>query len=177
MENFCLVKPDLSMVKEISAFKKEFLATNGERMNGCSHLEKFDKIEDWIKYVQDISSEVTLPKNSVLSDQYVYIRKSDNKIVGMIVFRKLNKGEYFDDFLGNLGYAVRPSERRKGIAKSMIKDILPECKKAGYKSLSLVCHKVNEASRRTIISCGGRLEKVIYYNIFGRYEEKYILDL
>lgn len=177
MEEFCLVKPDLSMQEEISAFRKEFLDSHEETMPGCSNLEEFDNASDWIKYTQNISSEFTLPKDSILSEQYVYTRKNDGKIVGMILLRKVHKGEYLDDYKGNIGYSVRPSERRKGIAKKMLMDMLPECKKVGYKSIFVICDTNNEGSKRTIIACGGRFEKMNYYEEIDTYEEKYRIDL
>ena len=176
MEEFYLVKPDSSMQEEISAFREEFLDSHEEKMPGCSNLEKFYNASDWIKYTQDISSEFTLPKDSILSDQYVYIRKNDGKIVGMILFRKIHKGRSFE-LKGNIGYSVRPSERRKGIAKKMLMDILPICKKMGYKSISVICDTKNEGSKRVIKSCGGRFEKMNYYEEIDTHEEKYVIDL
>lgn len=177
MEEFCLVKPDLSMEEEISDLRKEFLESKEEKMPGCSNLEKFHNVSDWIKYTQDISSEFTLPKDSVLSEQYVYTRKNDGKIVGMIVFRKIHKAEDLENYKGNIGYFVRPSERRKGIAKKMLTDILSKCKKAGYKSICVICDTHNEGSRRTILACGGRLEKKLYYESNSICKEKYRIDL
>lgn len=177
MEEFYLVKPDSSMEEEIGAFRKEFLDSKEEKMPGCSDLEKFSDMANWIKYTQDISSEFTLPEDSVLSEQYVYIRKNDCKIVGMIVCRKIHKGEDLESYRGNIGYSVRPSERRKGIAKKMLKDILPKCKEMGYKSISAICDMYNEGSKRVIISCGGRLEKKLYYNSRSICEERYVIDL
>lgn len=177
MEEFYLVKPDSSMEEEIGAFRKEFLDSKEEKMPGCSNLEKFSDMADWIKYTQDISSEFTLPKDSVLSEQYVYIRKNDGKIVGMIVCRKIHKGEDLESYRGNIGYSVRPSERRKGIAKKMLKDILPKCKEMGYKSISAICDMYNEGSKRVIISCGGRLEKKLYYKSHSICEERYVIYL
>lgn len=177
MEDFCLVKPDSSMEEEIDAFRKEFLDSKEEKMPGCSNLEKFHNAADWIKYTQDISSEFTLPEDSVLSEQYVYVRKNDGKIVGMIVFRKIHKGEDLENYRGNIGYSIRPSERRKGIAKKMLGDILPECKKMGYKNISAICDTHNEGSKRVIVACGGRLEKKLYYNSRSICEERYIIDL
>ena len=177
MEEFCLVKPDLSMEEEISALRKEFFESKEEKMPGCSNLEKFHNISDWIKYTQDISSEFTLPKDSVLSDQYVCVRKNDSKVVGMIVFRKIHKAEDLENYKGNIGYFVRPSERRKGIAKKMLTDILSKCKKAGYKSICVICDTHNEGSRRTILACGGRLEKKLYYESNSICKEKYRIYL
>ena len=50
-----------------------------------------------------------------------YVQEKDGRIVGMIHVR-----HYFNDFLwtfgGHIGDSVRPSERRKGYATSMLHD-------------------------------------------------------
>ena len=65
-------------------------------------------LEDTMRYTR----EETLPEGMVLATQFLCIRKSDNRLVGMIQVR-----HYLNDFLrtfgGHIGYSVRPSERRK----------------------------------------------------------------
>lgn len=176
MEEMYLVKPDLSMEKEIDLFRKEFLDFKEEKMPGCSDLEKFSSVSEWIKHTRNISSQSTLPEGSVLSDQYVYFRKNDSKIVGMIVFRKIKEGDYLD-LMGNIGYSVRPSERRKGYAKRMLEDILPKCRELNFENICIICNKNNEGSKRVIKSCGGKLEKKLYYKSHSICEERYVIDL
>ena len=61
--------------------------------------------------------------------------------------------------LGNCGYSVRPSERRKGIATEMLRQLLDVAKKAGMKELHLSVEKNNEPSVKTIIRNGGVYER------------------
>ena len=87
-------------------------------------------LEDTMRYTR----EETLPEGMVLATQFLCIRKSDNRLVGMIQVR-----HYLNDFLrtfgGHIGYSVRPSERRKGYASWMLKNVQPYCKSLGLSEI------------------------------------------
>lgn len=80
------------------------------------------------------------------------------KVVGRIALRlKLN--EHLKVFGGHIGYEVHPDFRKQGIAKNMLKFVLKTNEALAIQRLLLTCSPDNLASNRTIISCGGRLEK------------------
>ena len=58
---------------------------------------------------------------------------------------------------GNIGYGVRPTERKKGYATQMLKYALEFCKEKHLKSVIVGCYKDNIASSKTIIKNGGIL--------------------
>ena len=74
---------------------------------------------------------------------------------------------YLNDFLkeygGHIGYAVRPSERRKGYATEMLKLAIEYCRSLGIDRVMLGCYKDNMPSIKTIEKNGGALEKEILY--------------
>ncbi len=86
------------------------------------------------------------------------IRKSDNRIIGSINVR-WNLTEEMKQFGGNIGYGIRPTERRKGYNKINLYLGLIEVQKLGLDKVMLVCEINNLGSSRTIQSLGGMLER------------------
>ena len=69
--------------------------------------------------------------------------------------------EYLLQFGGNIGYSVRPSQRRKGYATEMLALALEECRKLGLDRALVTCDKSNIGSAKTIQKNGGVLENEV----------------
>jgi predicted acetyltransferase len=68
-----------------------------------------------------------------------------------------------DDYVrwaGHIGYGIRPSARRRGLASWALGQILDEARAVGLDRALLVCAVDNAASAKTIERCGGVLEGV-----------------
>jgi predicted acetyltransferase len=59
---------------------------------------------------------------------------------------------------GHIGYAVRPSARRRGLASAALLDMLEVCRDRGIDPVLVTCDVDNTASRRTIEKAGGQYE-------------------
>ena len=64
-------------------------------------------------------------------------------------------------FGGHIGYAVRPSVRRRGIATTLLRVGLGVLNGIGVGEALILCAEDNEGSRRVIETVGGELEKVV----------------
>ena len=64
-------------------------------------------------------------------------------------------------FGGHIGYAVRPSARRRGIATTLLCVGLGMLNGIGVGEALILCAEDNEGSRRVIETAGGELEKVV----------------
>jgi len=170
-----LIEPTMEYDKQIQAYRQEFLEFGGS-MDGCGSLRKFDRTQDWIAQVESLKKLETVPPQWVPSTQYIYVRESDNKIVGVIQIRHCFN-EFLEKYAGHIGYSVCPSERRKGYATQMLRAVLPECKALGIDKVLIACVTGNEGSRRTIINNGGVYESTVYEPGRKVYLERYWITL
>lgn len=160
MDACMLVKPDESMLGEVQAYRDEFLAA-GNSMDGAGALAGFERAEDWLRFSRLLENPETVPEHWVASEQFVYLRTADRRIVGMIQFRH-EFNDFLRDFGGHIGYSVRPSERRKGYATRMLAECLAVVRDFGIPRVLVTCEAANEGSRRTILANGGVYERTVY---------------
>lgn len=155
-----LVEPTLKYGQQIWDYRQEFVDC-GEPLCGAGSLARCANSSDWLADVVAQKSIETLPKGLVTATQYICVRQSDQKIVGTIQIRHcLN--EYLAKFGGHIGYSVAPSERHKGYATKMLKSALLRCRDLGLMRVLITCASDNDASRRTIIKCGGVYESTVF---------------
>jgi len=129
-------------------------------MDGTGSLRRFKNPEEYIKTCEEYEDPKTVLSHLVPATQFLFIRKSDNRLVGMIQVRhRLN--DYLEKYAGHIGYSVRPSERQKGYAKKMLNSALPFCAKIGISNVLITCKYGNIGSEKTILANGGVYESTI----------------
>ncbi|HEY9292410.1 MAG TPA: GNAT family N-acetyltransferase [Microlunatus sp.] len=80
-------------------------------------------------------------------------------VVGFIALRhRLN--DFLADVGGHIGYSVRPSRRRQGIASTALRLTLDRARQIGLERVLITCDDSNVGSFRTIEGCGGVLQDV-----------------
>lgn len=175
-ENVILVKPDASFADEIRSYREEMLLAESS-MDGTGTLRRQENPMEWLKINAYMENPETVPENKVPATQFVLTDPDSKRIYGMLQVRhELN--EYLEKFAGHIGYSVRPTERRKGYAKKMLKLALGYCKETlGLSRVMVSCLVRNEASRRTILSCGGVFLERVYEPIENVWLEKYWITL
>ena len=160
MNEFNLIKPTAKYADQIAEYRAEFLSAS-DSMDGCGSLRQMENPLDFIKKCADYEKRETLPDGRVIATQFMLVRISDDKIIGMLQVR-----HYFNDYLskfgGHIGYSVRPTERRKGYAKKMLKMALPYCREIGLSEILITCNEGNLGSEKTILSNGGVYESTVF---------------
>lgn len=160
MEDFILMRPTSEYANQIAEYRQEFLDA-GDSMDGCGPLRRIEEPEEYIKICQDYEDPDRVPSHLVLATQFFFIRKCDNKLVGMLQVRHYFN-EYLEKYAGHIGYSVRPSERRKGYAKEMLKAALPFCREIGLAKVLISCIDGNVGSEKTILANGGVYESTVH---------------
>lgn len=151
-----ILPSDLDAVKE---YRTEFLEKGGS-MDGCSNLRRFENMDDWYDWICKAEHWDTCPPNWVPDTQYISVRRSDGRIIGMLDIRhELN--DVCLNLFGNLGYSVRHSERRNGYATIQLYLAKEICRSIGMERILVSCHKENIASAKTILHNGGILENEV----------------
>ena len=159
MEELILIKPSVKYGAQIMEYRQEFLDA-GDSMDGCGPLRRCDNTTEYLNFCSDCENLATVPENFVQAAQFICVRKSDNKLVGMIQVRHYFN-EYLEKYSGHIGYSIRPTERRRGYAKEMLKMALPFCKEIGLNKVLISCTDGNIGSEKTILANGGVYESTV----------------
>lgn len=163
---------DLEAVRE---YREEFLA-HGDSMDGCSNLRRFENPAEWYDWICKAENADTCPAGWVPDTQYICIRKSDGRIVGMLDIRH-PMNEACMNLFGNIGYSIRASERQKGYATATLALAKDLCRSLGMDRILVSCHKENTASARTIQKNGGILENEVTDHRNGEVLQRYWIQL
>ncbi len=172
-EKIQLIKPTLKLKKEALEYKQEHFDCGEKIINGSELLDKISSYEEWLAKVVANASLESVDPHWVLTDTFFAIRRSDHKIIGIVDLRyQLN--DFLKDF-GNCGYSVRPSERRKGYATEILRQICLVAKEHGLNQLQLSVEKDNLASIKTIEKNGGKYSRSFTFENEEAYV--YLLEL
>ena len=153
----------------ISEFKE-----NEEKLIPLAMKGHANAFEEFLIEAYNNSKGIDLPDGIVPSDIYFLVDDNSKYLIGAIDIRHyLN--EYLLKYGGNIGYGIRPSERKKGYATEMLYLALEECKTKGLSKVLITCFKSNVASANTIIKNGGILENEIAEG--GNIKQRYWIQL
>jgi len=172
MNNLALVRPSEEHIPEIQAYRDECRA-HDTHSHGESGLYECDDIPTWVNLCR--SSETLPQPGHVAASQFMLMREGESRIYGMISLRHSLNGGYLAEHGGHIGYGVRPTERRKGYAKAMLKLCLEEARDLGLSKVLICCDLDNAGSRGAIKACGGQFERLAITG--AEVDERYWISL
>ncbi|QQS59282.1 GNAT family N-acetyltransferase [Candidatus Peregrinibacteria bacterium] len=117
--------------------------------------DKPTNIDEYIQRTKDHSQGKNMPDWFVPGTTYWLI--DNDKFVGHVNIRhelndKLKKEG------GNIGYAIRPTERQKGYGSKILELAIQKAKKIGLQKVLITCNDENIASAKIIEKNGGKLQ-------------------
>ena len=119
-------------------------------------VESPDGFATWVQRVVRFThpAGTPCPKEKHSSPRWIV---EDGRIVGGIALR-----HNFDDDYGRIGYGIRPSARRRGLAGWALHEMLGEARTSlGLDRVMIPCLEDNIASARTLERAGGVLQGIL----------------
>ncbi|MEU4623675.1 GNAT family N-acetyltransferase [Actinoplanes sp. NPDC023801] len=125
---------------------------------GLREGDEVDSPEGFGAWVAGLNAAELEPPDGWVPCSFRWIVEGDQYLGAIALRHELN------DFLleagGHIGYGVRPSARRRGLASWALGAILPEARERGLDRVLVTCNVTNTASARIIERHGGVLEDV-----------------
>lgn len=148
---------DKKHLESIKEYKKEMLEA-GSSLDGCGGLEKFDDINEWYDKQKAQEDENNCPKGH--APDWKYLCVDNGEVIGFLSYRHPIEGiPILEEYGGHVGYSVKPSRRRQGVATWQLKELIKVIREEGeLKRIMVTCNVENEGSRKTILACGGKYQ-------------------
>lgn len=153
-----LVAPTVTLRESWLAARDEWGRDTHQDGTGLHETDDVDSVDGFAAWVARLHREAVAPDEGRVPATYWWIFDGDTYLGAITLRYELN------DFLlnagGHIGYGVRPSARRRGIATWALGEVLGVARRAGLPRALVCCDDSNVASARTIEHHGGVLEDV-----------------
>ncbi|MFF3200758.1 GNAT family N-acetyltransferase [Streptomyces sp. NPDC002962] len=112
----------------------------------------------WVQQLQQQSDRSVALRDGWVHATHWWIVEGDSYLGAIDLRHRLNA--FLLHSGGHIGYSIRPSARRRGLATWALGAVLPEARALGLGRVLITCDDDNVASARTIERNGGVLEDV-----------------
>lgn len=130
----------------------------GSSLHAEDDIETADGFAAWVGRLLRSSDPQVPPGEGRVHATHWWIVEDDVYLGAIALRHELN------DFLlraaGHIGYGIRPSARRRGLATWALREVLRQARELGLTRVLVTCDDANVASAGTIEKNGGVLEDV-----------------
>lgn len=141
----------IDMINEIKNIDNNF--------EGLSNIKNIENYESFLNILEKNKNQDLI--NPEYSPQTTFGVFEGDRLIGGFNLRHILKGNLINNG-GNIGYLIRPSERKKEYGSLLLSLALNEAKKIGLEKVLISCKQENVASEKVIISNGGIYEDDYY---------------
>lgn len=120
-----------------------------------------NNFHQWLHDIHDLSRPVILPNGEQVmrvSETLRWLVDGDNYFIGRVGIRH-HLNHKLRQLGGHIGYSVRPSERRKGYGRILLREGMRVLSSLDVSQVLLTCNDDNTGSIKIIEGAGGILEK------------------
>lgn len=159
-----------SYMAALEEFQREGLNLIYDKSELCKDFDKF------INELINLEKKPDIVKGHVKESIYWLI--DGEKFIGRISIRH-TLNAYLSKYDGNIGFEIRPSERKNGYGNIILSLGLKEAKNIGLKEVFIMCNNLNLASKKIIEKNNGILVDKYILIIEGKHQyiRKYKIDL
>jgi predicted acetyltransferase len=130
----------------------------GSGLHADDEVDSAAGFSAWVRRLWVQADTSVPPDEGRVHSDYWWITEGETVLGSIALRHELN--DFLLDAGGHIGYSVRPSARRRGLASYALGLVLQHARKRGLERVLITCDVDNEASHRTILHHGGVLEDV-----------------
>ena len=174
MGELVLEGPSVALLDSYRSLVREFIV-HGEAL--VPFVLAFDTADGpaFVDHLAACARGEGLPEGFVPHSTHWLVRDG-REVVGVSNFRHALTDKLRREG-GHIGYGVRPSARRQGIATELLRQTLMRAREKGIEEVLVTCAKANHGSVRTILRNGGHLLSEEFIPERGEVVQRYGIGL
>lgn len=152
-----IIKPSLEYRDTFIDGLKEY-----QSEGGFPTVDAEERRNYFSKYIERLSNEFKkgYGDKEIVHMEHLWLVDGDKYIGTALLRHQLNESLLTTG--GNITYEIRPTERRKGYGKEILRLTLLEAKQRGLENVLVTCDEDNIASKKIIEANGGVLENIFF---------------
>ena len=167
-----LVEPSVKYKQSYIALVTDFIDNNEDFVPFVLE-EDYKDFEAMVDRLNNYAKGIAISDSFVPHSTYWFVNQFD-ELVGVVNLRfKLTRR--LKQIGGNIGFGVKPSQRRKGYGTRILSCALQKLKDTGLPEALVTCNKSNAASRAVIEANNGVLKSEEYLDDIGDYIQRFTI--